>query len=86
MIHQIFGIYQHMNELANDMKDWEFTNRNRNAVRRRPRNINRTGGYCYKLPPKKYPNAERNKPCPCGSGLKFKKCCVDTYEDKKEET
>jgi uncharacterized protein YecA (UPF0149 family) len=20
---------------------------------------------------------ERNDPCPCGSGLKFKKCCMD---------
>ncbi|HHX8478540.1 TPA: SEC-C metal-binding domain-containing protein [Vibrio diabolicus] len=19
----------------------------------------------------------RNKPCPCGSGIKFKKCCID---------
>jgi yecA family protein len=22
----------------------------------------------------------RNDPCPCGSGLKFKKCCIDTFE------
>ncbi|AFC22542.1 hypothetical protein phi1422_0022 [Bdellovibrio phage phi1422] len=36
---------------------------------------------CYALesgnqwnPLKAYP---RNLPCPCGSGIKFKKCCVD---------
>ena len=23
----------------------------------------------------KHKNSLRNKPCPCGSGLKFKKCC-----------
>ena len=22
----------------------------------------------------------RNKPCPCGSGLKFKKCCLNKYK------
>ncbi len=25
----------------------------------------------------KYPGAKRNAPCPCGSGKKFKKCCID---------
>jgi len=24
-------------------------------------------------------NKLRNKPCPCGSGKKFKKCCFTTY-------
>lgn len=24
-----------------------------------------------------YPHAQRNEPCPCGSGQKFKKCCID---------
>lgn len=23
------------------------------------------------------PGKLRNKPCPCGSGIKFKKCCMD---------
>jgi SWIM/SEC-C metal-binding protein len=26
------------------------------------------------------PKVERNDPCPCGSGLKFKKCCSKKYE------
>jgi hypothetical protein len=26
----------------------------------------------------------RNDPCPCGSGKKFKKCCIDTYQDEAE--
>lgn len=25
----------------------------------------------------------RNEPCPCGSGLKFKKCCIDNPEYNK---
>ena len=27
-------------------------------------------------PTKPYPNVGRNDPCPCGSGKKFKKCCL----------
>jgi len=26
----------------------------------------------------------RNDPCPCGSGKKFKKCCYDKYQKKKD--
>jgi SWIM/SEC-C metal-binding protein len=26
------------------------------------------------------PTVGRNDPCPCGSGLKFKKCCLQKYE------
>ena len=26
------------------------------------------------------PKVGRNDPCPCGSGLKFKKCCLGKYE------
>lgn len=25
------------------------------------------------------PKVGRNEPCPCGSGLKFKKCCLKKY-------
>jgi len=28
----------------------------------------------------------RNDPCHCGSGLKFKKCCFHTTHEGKEET
>ena len=28
----------------------------------------------------KHKNSLRNKPCPCGSGIKFKKCCWDKVE------
>ena len=71
--------YYSFSKMANDIIKYEFANRNRDVVRKRPRNVNRTGGYSYKLQPKKYPDAERNKPCPCGSGLKFKRCCIDVY-------
>ena len=28
------------------------------------------------------PKVGRNDPCPCGSGLKFKKCCLKKYEQR----
>jgi hypothetical protein len=27
------------------------------------------------------PKIQRNAPCPCGSGQKFKKCCIDSYQN-----
>ena len=27
----------------------------------------------------------RNDPCPCGSGLKYKKCCLHKYRDARLE-
>jgi len=36
----------------------------------------RTGHFYYKLRPRTaQPTVGRNEPCPCGSGLKSKKCC-----------
>ena len=29
-----------------------------------------------------YSNVGRNDPCPCGSGAKFKNCCIDKAEKK----
>jgi len=29
-----------------------------------------------------YSNVRRNDPCPCGSGNKFKNCCIDKAEKK----
>jgi uncharacterized protein YecA (UPF0149 family) len=26
------------------------------------------------------PKIGRNEPCPCGSGIKFKKCCIKNYD------
>lgn len=34
---------------------------------------------------KKYKKIGRNDPCPCGSGKKFKKCCIDKINDKDDE-
>ena len=34
---------------------------------------------------RKEPKIGRNDPCPCGSGRKFKKCCIEKREMKKEE-
>ena len=31
-------------------------------------------------PARALPKVGRNDPCPCGSGKKFKKCCVDQTE------
>lgn len=28
----------------------------------------------------------RNEPCPCGSGKKFKKCCIGKAQERKEPT
>lgn len=32
-----------------------------------------------KFPPyvRETPKVQRNSPCPCGSGLKYKKCCLE---------
>ena len=30
--------------------------------------------------------ANRNDPCPCGSGKKYKKCCLTKDEEKRQET
>jgi hypothetical protein len=31
----------------------------------------------------KAPKVGRNDPCPCGSGLKYKKCCLEKDRTKK---
>lgn len=34
-----------------------------------------------KIPPRKLlPKIGRNELCPCGSGVKFKKCCIENYD------
>ena len=34
-----------------------------------------------KLSPRELlPKIGRNEPCPCGSGKKFKKCCIENYD------
>lgn len=34
-----------------------------------------------RIPPKVLlPKVGRNDGCPCGSGKKFKKCCIDVYD------
>jgi len=41
-----------------------------------------------KRPVLKYPGTKRNAPCPCGSGKKYKKCCIDkimNVESNQEE-
>jgi uncharacterized protein YecA (UPF0149 family) len=54
-----------------------------NPVRKRPRNKNRTSGLCGDRPQKmKYEGIGRNEYCPCGSGKKFKKCCIDELHNE----
>ena len=38
-----------------------------------------------KNPEKKKNKIGRNDPCPCGSDLKFKKCCMRKYRDARLE-
>ena len=41
--------------------------------------ISAARGYVYAASPViSRPQFYRNKPCPCGSGKKFKKCCEDS--------
>ena len=32
------------------------------------------------IPRKLFPKIGRNEKCPCGSGKKFKKCCIEDYD------
>ena len=41
--------------------------------------------YAYRRSPTMYEGAERNKSCPCGSGLKFKRCCEGKPVPKEAE-
>lgn len=38
------------------------------------------------MPIKKHKLPGRNDPCVCGSGKKFKKCCLHKFEDGTYET
>ena len=35
-----------------------------------------------RIPPRTGPKVGRNDPCPCGSGKKFKKCCLGGAQSK----
>ena len=35
------------------------------------------GAHAFVLPPRPTEKVGRNDPCPCGSGRKYKKCCLD---------
>jgi hypothetical protein len=53
----------------------------KNTVNVKPKfgNIGKDETYTYtvkKSEPDKYPKVGRNEPCPCGSGKKYKKCCI----------
>ena len=41
--------------------------------------------YLSRRLPTMYEGTERNKPCPCGSGLKFKRCCEGKPVPKEAE-
>ena len=36
-----------------------------------------SAGYLVRLPQTTPPKISRNAPCPCGSGKKYKKCCIN---------
>lgn len=33
-----------------------------------------------------FQGTNRNAPCPCGSGKKYKKCCIDKIQEEQHET
>ena len=35
---------------------------------------------------KENPKIGRNEPCPCGSGLKYKKCCINKKQEENVES
>ena len=37
---------------------------------------------CLRKEPPPAVKGQRNKPCPCGSGKKFKHCCIKTKQEK----
>ncbi|MEF3168618.1 MAG: SEC-C domain-containing protein [Deltaproteobacteria bacterium] len=41
--------------------------------------------HAYKVYVRKYPKVGRNDPCPCGSGKKYKKCCLARDEAEESE-
>lgn len=47
-----------------------------------PRNINSSSRY-YEMAMFRYRDVNRNDPCPCGSGQKFKRCCLGKLEEAK---
>jgi len=61
-IYALEGLRERFNELS----DAEFKNRFK------PMEVAPTPGQMARKPPK----VGRNDPCPCGSGKKFKKCCL----------
>lgn len=36
---------------------------------------------CSKIKKQEYKNVRRNAPCPCGSKIKYKKCCLDSKKE-----
>lgn len=61
---------------------------NRPIQRERVAKVTGTSGGdapAVKQPVKKAVKVGRNDPCPCGSGLKYKKCCGRTHNEKDED-
>lgn len=38
---------------------------------------------CFRAVIRTEPKVQRNAPCPCGSGKKFKKCSCEDYEQQR---
>ena len=80
-------IIDHQNNLQDDNEGWvEFVARYKNktgvqSLHERSRFLRENNQWFYidghisQLPPME--KASRNAPCPCGSGKKFKHCCID---------
>lgn len=59
-------------EFDRRMKDYEMKKKRKATITSISRSLSKTG-------------VGRNSPCPCGSGLKYKKCHIPRFEDESVE-
>src|SRR5205823_5260501 len=71
--------YELFGDAIEELKDWDCF-RPKQQKRKSDRDTWNTGsGGTIRNPLR---NIGRNDPCPCGSGKKFKKCCIDRPEEE----
>jgi len=75
-----------ISDLANNTRIWENNGHTPNEIRRmtgRETKVNKVGfpfAQKEQSQPRKMVKVGRNDPCPCGSGKKYKKCCLSGSE------
>ncbi len=70
-------------DLENSIVRYDLLNNKINLFQFKP--IDNLISILKREPQKKlYPNAKRNAPCPCGSGKKYKKCCINKIQEEQQ--